>query len=193
MGNYLRNRGIRLSFISTLTTWQLINNLLRSSKKKGKEYTVAKHLIGASLHLTFTNIIIRNQMCDSDNNQSTIPFDYFVGDTAFHVTVSPMFGIYEKCKRNIENGFRVYLIVPAGKLAAARENAEGIAAGKIAVESIESFVSQNIEELSDFSKDRLGHGFYRLLRTYNERVDAVEIDKSMLIEIPRNLAHYAEQ
>jgi len=104
-----------------------------------------------------------------------------------------MFGVYEKCKHNIENGFRVYLLVPAGKFAAAKENAEEIAPGKIAVESIESFVSQNIEELSDFSKDRLAHGFYRLLKTYNDRVDAIEIDKSMLVEIPRNLAHYADQ
>jgi hypothetical protein len=60
-------------------------------------------------------------------------------------------------------------------------------AGKIAVESIESFVSQNIEEISVFSKSQLTSGFRNLIKTYNERVDASEIDKSFLIEIPDNL------
>ncbi|MBD3402012.1 DUF4928 domain-containing protein, partial [candidate division GN15 bacterium] len=48
-------------------------------------------------------------------------------------------------------------------------------------------VSQNIEELSQFS-DQFRHQRLRaLLETYNQRVDAVEVDKSLLIEIPRNL------
>ena len=59
--------------------------------------------------------------------------------------------------------------------------------GRIAVESIESFVGQNIEELSYFTRDKLKNGFRRLLETYNDRVDAAETDKSMLVEIPRNL------
>lgn len=58
---------------------------------------------------------------------------------------------------------------------------------RIAVESIESFVRQNIEELSYFSRDKLKNGFRRLLETYNDCLDAAETDKSMLVEIPRNL------
>ncbi len=69
----------------------------------------------------------------------------------------------------------------------ARQNAEAIAPGKIAVESIESFVGQNIEELSSFSKSEIANGFRSLLKIYNERVDAVETDKSVLVEVPPNL------
>ncbi|MFZ3138275.1 MAG: DUF4928 family protein [Thermodesulfovibrionales bacterium] len=43
---------------------------------------------------------------------------------------------------------------------------------RIAVESIESFDSQNIEVLSYFSRDKLKSGFRRLLDTYNARADA---------------------
>jgi len=77
--------------------------------------------------------------------------------------------------------------MPERALAGARQNAELMILGRIAVESIESFVGQNIEELSYITRDKLKHGFRRLLETYNERVDAAETDKSMLVEIPRNL------
>jgi len=58
---------------------------------------------------------------------------------------------------------------------------------KIAVEGIESFVGNNVEELSEFSKDKLRDGFKRLFDKYNQRVDAVKDDKSLLLEIPHNL------
>ncbi len=47
---------------------------------------------------------------------------------------------------------------------------------RIAVESIESFVGQNIEELSYFSRDKLKNGSRRLLEAYNNRVYAAETD-----------------
>jgi hypothetical protein len=70
----------------------------------------------------------------------------------------------------------------------ARQNAEIVAPGCIAVESIETFVAQNIEDLALFSLAQVACGLRRLLETYNARVDAVEADKSMMVEIPRNLA-----
>jgi len=95
--------------------------------------------------------------------------------------------VFERCKENLDQGYRPYLLVSHSRLAAAREIAEMTAPGRIAVESIESFVSQNIEELSRFSKDRLARGFLSLLEMYNQRVDKTENDKSLLIEIPPNL------
>ncbi len=97
------------------------------------------------------------------------------------------FGVYEKCRENLENGYRVFLLVPERALTGARQNAELIVPGRIAVESIESFVGQNIEELSYFARDKLKHGFRRLIETYNKRVDTSETDKSILVEMPKNL------
>ena len=70
----------------------------------------------------------------------------------------------------------------------ARQNAQAASPDRIAVESIESFIANNIEELSQFAKDELKSGFRRLLETYNQRVDAIELDKSLLIEIPASLS-----
>jgi hypothetical protein len=119
------------------------------------------------------------------------PGDFLVGNTAFHVTVSPMPSVYERCKRNTSDGLRAYLLVPDNLLQGSRQNAELACAGKISVESIESFVGQNIEELSTFSSESLPKQLFELLRIYNERVDAVELDKSMLIELPPQLAKFA--
>lgn len=84
-------------------------------------------------------------------------------------------------------GYSVYLLAPERILVGTRQNAESILPGQITTQSIESFVAQNLEELSMFSKDKLTGGFRLLLEKYNERVDQIESDKSMLIEIPRNL------
>jgi hypothetical protein len=95
--------------------------------------------------------------------------------------------VYEKCRANIQEGLRVYLLVPDRSLSGARQNAALMLEGRIAVESIESFVSQNIEEISAFSKKKLPDGLRKLIEEYNKRINETEVDKSLLIEIPRNL------
>ena len=81
------------------------------------------------------------------------------------------------------------LLVPDNRLEAARQNVEdrGIL-GRIAVESIETFVSQNLSELSEFGHRELLNTLAELLRLYNRRVDEVESDKSLLIQVPRILS-----
>lgn len=184
---YHNRQRLKVIYDPSRSTWSSINALLDSARQTGKEGPVAQYLVGAKLQLRFPHIQIGNESYSTADDQLGRPGDFLVNDTAFHVTVSPMSAVYEKCKRNIEEGLRAYLLVPDRCLLGARQNAEAFAPGRISVESIESFVSQNIEELSIFSKDRIVEGFHRLLETYNQRVDAAEIDKSMLIEIPRNL------
>ena len=89
--------------------------------------------------------------------------------------------LFEKCKDNLERGLRVYLLVPDAIAIGRRQNTALVAGGRIAVESIESFVATNVDELCEFDGNRLKSGFRRLLETYNARVDGVELDKSMLI------------
>ena len=48
-------------------------------------------------------------------------------------------------------------------------------------------MAQNIDELATFAKGQLLQGFRALLEAYNRRVDAVESDKSVLIDIPATL------
>ena len=178
---------IKLVYDPSKTTWQAIQQLLAQAKETGKEGPLAQYLVGAKLELRFTEIEVGNESYSTADDQLGRPGDFYIGDTAFHVTVAPMPALYDKCQQNLNDGLRVYLLVPDRTLNGARQNADLILPGRIAVESIESFVSQNIEELSDFSKKKLTAGLRRLLETYNKRVDECEIDKSMLVEIPKNI------
>lgn len=178
---------IKLVFDLKLSTWQIVKNLLEAARNEGKDGTVAQHLVGAKLKLRFPELEIENNAASTADKPTGRQGDFFVGDTAFHVTVAPMTPVFEKCLVNVAEGYKAYVVVPAAKLNAAREMAQQICGGQIAVESLESFVSQNIDELSQFKGENLKTNFVELVKIYNARVDLVEIDKSLMIELPSSL------
>lgn len=169
------------------STRQSISDLLAAARETGREGQVAQHLVGAKLALRFPKLTIANESYSTADAPTGRPGDFLVSDTAFHITNAPQPRLYEKCLDNLKSGLRVFLLVPDRIVVGARQNAETAITGRITVESIESFVSQNIEELALFESDELKHGFRRLLETYNARVDAAEADKSLMVDVPLNL------
>jgi hypothetical protein len=178
---------LKVQYDPAKTTQQFVQDLLKLASENGKAGAVAQHLVGAKLQLRFPGLTVENRPFSAADEQLGRPGDYIVGSTAFHITVAPMPGVYERCQENLNGGLRVYLLVPEQKVMGARQNAETAAPGRIAVESIESFVSQNIEELSAFSAEQLAVQFRQLLETYNRRVDEAQDDKSLMVDIPPNL------
>ncbi|AEE53976.1 DUF4928 family protein [Haliscomenobacter hydrossis] len=178
---------IKLVFDPKLSTWQILHNLLQAAKEEGKAGFVAQHLVGAKLQLRFPEIVISNESASTADRPTNRQGDFLVGNTIFHITVAPMQAVFEKCQDNLTQGMKVYLLVPDAKLAAARQMGEQFCSGQIAVESLESFLSQNIDEISIFSSKKLGANLANLVKIYNERVDKVEVDKSLMIELPANL------
>ena len=153
-----------------------------------KAGAVAQHLVGAKLAVRFPDLDIENFSYTTADQQLGRPGDFVVADTAFHVTVSPMPPVFEKCKENLRNGFRPLLLVPELRIQAARQMAETAGAlDSIGIVAIESFVGQNIEELGGFGRLDLANRFRELLEKYNERVGDVEVDRSLLIGLPANL------
>jgi hypothetical protein len=187
VGLYFAVKRVKATFDLNTSTWRSVHTILANAKVNGKAGPVAEHLVGAKLALRFPHREIRNKPFSTSDVQAGFSGDFEIGNTAFHVTVAPMPELLEKCKANLERGLRVYLVVPDAQVVGTRQNVELVAAGRIAVESIESFVATNIDELSEFDGDKLKSGFRRLLETYNARADAVELDKSLLIDIPPNL------
>lgn len=178
---------VKALFDPSTTSSRFIDAILENARSSGKAGPVAEYLVGAKLACRFPNIPIRNKRFSTSDAQAGLAGDFEIGDTVFHVTMSPMPELFEKLKGNLEQGHRIYVLVPRDHLVGAQQNAGLIAAGRIAVESIESFVGTNIDELCEFDGAKLKSGFRCLLDKYNERVDAVELDKSMLIDIPANL------
>ena len=167
---------------------ELVRQILDKAKERGQSGQVAQYLVGAKLALRFPAIEVQNETYSTADQQLGRAGDFLVGDTAFHVTMTPMDSVFERCRRNADEGRRVYLLVPDEHVQSARARAAEAAPGRVAVEAIESFVGQNVEELAAFSQIELHTRFFELLQTYNRRVEAIEIDKAVMIDVPDNLA-----
>lgn len=178
---------LKIVFNPANSTWHNIHQLLLAAAQTDKGAAVAQYIVGAKLQVRFPEIQVGNESYSTADAQLGRSGDFLIGETVFHVSISPTLAHFEKCRRNIDDGLRVYLIVPAELVAGAKQNADITAAGKISVESIESFVSQNIDELGRFSRREVRAKLQQLFEIYNSRVDACELDKSVMIDLPRNL------
>lgn len=187
VSRFFAAKRVKSTFDPASATEHFIEAILMNARESGKAGPVAEYLVGAKLSLRFPGKEIRNKRFSTSDVQGGFWGDFEIGDTAFHVTVAPMPELYVKLKQNLEQGKRVYLLVPRSQVVGAEQNATAVGERRIAVRAIESFVATNIDELTDFEGGTLKSGFRRFLERYNERVDAVEHDKSMLIEIPANL------
>lgn len=189
--DYFGRQRIKADLDPGKPTRQAIAELLTSARKRGGNAAgaVAQHLVGAKLSLRFPDLEISNDSYTTADQQTNRPGDFKVGDTAFHVTMSPGENLMSnRCTDNLRNGFRVLVLVPEDVVEAAAQLAKvaGIS-DKIAVSDIESFVGTNIEEIAVFGSAGIRTGLRALLERYNERVHAVEPDPSLQIEIPANL------
>ena len=183
----LNAKKITFAYRKGMTSREVIGGILAEAAKRKKAGEIAEYLIGAKLALRFPNQSIRNTSASAADEQTAEPGDFKIHDSVFHATVSPNRGHYDKCRVNLDNGLRVFLLVPDAKLAGTRQSVEADLENRVSVESIESFVSQNIEELSEFSGKKIMGHFVDLLEKYNSRVAEVEANLSLQIEIPASL------
>jgi hypothetical protein len=178
---------ISFDYNSSASSREIISKILQVARERQKAGDVAEYLVGAKLALRFPTYDIRNSAASAADEQTDEQGDFQINDCIFHVTVAPNQGHYHKCRQNLANGLRVFMLVPDDRLVGTRQNAEQEIGDGISVESIESFVGQNIEELSEFAGDRVAQNIRRLLEKYNERVSQVETDLSLRIRLPSSL------
>lgn len=188
IADYFNQERIKVDFDPVSPPRVFVAAILAAAENKGRADYVSQHLVGAKLALRFPKVEVSNFAGSAGDVQSGRLGDFQVGDAAFHVTISPTPAICAKCADNLRAGASAVLLVPEARLAAARELArqQGIL-DRIMVEPIESFVGQNMAELSEFRRDRVRTELALLVREYNRRVAAVESDKSLLIEAPAAL------
>jgi len=178
---------IKFKYTTEKTTSYLIGDILEAARASGKEGPVAQYLVGAKLQLRFPKISISNDSYSAADTQAGRHGDFTVQDTAFHVTVAPTTGVFEKCVANLNQGKCAFLLVPARSVEGARQNADTAASGRIDVAAIESFVGFNVNEISTFGKGASAKALAKLLDIYNKRVKEAETDLSLMIDIPKNL------
>lgn len=167
----------------------IVADILAASAERADQPTgtVLQHLVGAKLQLRFPQEDIGVDKTNAADQQTNREGDFQIGTTAFHVTVSPMEKLIDRSIRNKKAGYRPVILTPERRVLAARqmvENFEPAMAEKVAVQSAESFIGTNIEEIATYDGARIRQDVARLIRTYNERVAAIELDGSLQIEEP---------
>ena len=92
----------------------------------------------------------------------------------------------DRCRDNIRNGIRPIVVVPNDKVSFAYGLFESEGLGnRVQVIALESFIGINIEELSFYKRGLIRLNVARLLAHYNKRIEDIEPDKSLQIEIPQ--------
>ena len=111
--------------------------------------------------------------------------DFLVGDVTIHVTTSPGEAVIERCRKNLNDGYKPILVTIRSRIA----TAEGLAddnkgvADRVDIFEIEQFVALNLYELREFGAEGRRVAVDDLVTRYNEIVEDVETDPSLKIEI----------
>jgi len=185
---YYNLERLRFDYDASKPLREVVADILQAAHNRNQSGPVAQHLVGAKLALRFPHISVTNFPYSAADDQAGRAGDFLVGDTAFHVTVAPSLGHVGRCARNVHDGLNTFLLVPDTRTGAVKALLETSALDKkVAVESVESFVGQNITEMAEFESHRLASMLGSLLREYNIRVNEVENDSSLLIQIPSSL------
>lgn len=165
----------------------IVADILQAARVRADQQTgiVAQHLVGAKLELRFPKLEVGRDKANAADLQTDRQGDFQLGNTAFHVTVAPAAKLADRARENLRQGFRPVMLVPESSVqfAIGLFSSEGIG-GKVAVQSIETFVGTNIEEMGSFESSAIRSGVARLVRQYNDRIRACEVDQSLQIEEP---------
>jgi Domain of unknown function (DUF4928) len=169
----------------------IISGILKAARERKVGGPIAQHLVGAKLahrYKSHPHIKVDNFNTTAADQHLDRDGDFRVGDTAFHVTVGPTSLHIDKCGENIKNGLRPILLVPVDEMERAKHLAEdkGLQ-DQVSIVPIESFVGQNVEELGEFTKEKVRSEIAAVLKEYNRRVAEAESDQSLQIKMPKNV------
>jgi hypothetical protein len=159
---------------------------IKQKTSQGVYYVGAlmQHLVGAKLDCALgTGKFTHNSFSTSDD-QTGRNGDFFIGDTAIHVTTTPSEALIARCKENLENSFRPVIVTSKKGVLVAEGLAENISLEKrVDIFEIEQFISLNIYENSKFAASGRRVAVNDMVTRYNEIVEEFETDPSLLIDL----------
>lgn len=185
--DYFGKQGIDAGLSPDVTVAANVSRILTEAQnhKDVSSGAVAQHLVGAKLELRFPNETIGRNSATAGDQQTRRQGDFQIGQTAFHVTMSPMPKLEDRAKSNIRDGYVPIILVPESKVQFARGLFDVVRLGdRVGVQSIETFVGTNIDEMGCFGIEETRRMLAALVRRYNERIAACEPDLSLRLREP---------
>jgi len=166
---------IELNHHHSSSTW--IKNILNvvQHRSNGK---VEHHLVGAALQSRYKNLTIENKASTPEES------NFVINQLIYYISTYPSQGLIRKCAENILFGLHPILLLPVEQKIKAQKlvQDEGIE-NKLTVISLEDFFAMSTVELAiEKSKDPFTI-FKELVQIYNKRLEEVETDLSLQIEI----------
>jgi hypothetical protein len=147
---------------------------------------VLQHLVGAKLDCALGKGKFEHNSFSTADAPAGRAGDFFIGDVALHVTTSPGEAVIEKCRDNLNDGYRPILVTLQHGLTVAEGLAGNVGLGdRIDIFEIEQFVALNLYELGKFGADGRRTAVTDLVDRYNEIVEEFETDPSLKIELRR--------
>lgn len=179
---------IRLDASRSLRT--VVRDVLQQAEERqrntpGMYYVggVMQHLVGAKLDCALGVGQFEHNSFSTSDAQTGRAGDFFVGDVAIHVTTSPGEAVIERCRDNLNDGYRPVLVTMQRGLTVAEALADNAGIGdRIDVFEVEQFVALNLYELGKFAAEGRRVAVADLVNRYNEIIDDVETDPSMKID-----------
>lgn len=170
----------------------IVSDLLAQAIKRQKENpgttyagTVLQHLVGAKLDLILPEgKRVTHHGANVADSPTSRAGDFVLDDVAIHVTTAPSEALIRKCKANIEAGLRPIIVTIADGRAGIESIAKGFEIeGRIDVIEAEQFIATNILEWSKFKEKSHRPEILKLINKYNEIVQKVETNPSLLINL----------
>lgn len=143
--------------------------------------TVLQHLVGAKLEIAGAKGVQHHGASVADE-ASGREADFFVGDSAIHVTTAPTEALIRKCANNLAKGHVPIIMTLSEHVPGAKSLAEQFSAvDRIEVIDVEQFLVGNIHERGEWQQQGRRATTQRLLQKYNDIVAAAETDPSLRI------------
>jgi hypothetical protein len=154
-------------------------------KAKGRSGgIVEQHLVGAKLQQRHPGIVIPNNPGHAADAQTRRSGDFPLRSVSYHVTATDGKEAVARCKENVETGVHPILLVP--KRYAEKANFHAEIAGiqdRLSILAIEDFITQNIIEMSTNQQQDFFSTLKAIIDKYNHRLEEVETDMSLKIEL----------
>lgn len=187
---YFRNQPFVLTADTSKTIGANLDELFEQAKKRqkqnhGTQYlgTVLQHLVAAKLCLILPEGSFEIHGASVADAPTARSGDFVINKTIIHCTTSVGDLLINKCRVNIDNGFRPVIITIFERVQTALNQIEDAGlAGRIEVWDIQQFLSSNVHEHSLFDEGRQNATLGTLVEKYNLIVHEKETDPSLRIE-----------
>ena len=160
-----------------------VSEILNKASGRSVE-KVQQLLIGATLARRYPDRDIADFCGQATNLQPEMDGGLALGTVTYHVAGKACKEVIARCKEDLGTGVLPVILVPHEQVAIAmwRAESDGVS-NQVSIFAIEEFITQNIIELSTDSGEDLFTALQRIVSEYNRRLQEVETDMSLKIEI----------